>query len=868
GGPTLFLRVVFPQHKDPRTGELLTTYVRGERYATPGRWRQLVCRPTDKQIRSRIRQLRNQFNDPNITSSGMYVDRVLLSGRMDPGEVEIAIDELRFGPLVRARPVANADSRRVTPAVARENSDDVRLPFEFRLDRLLVAGYPFFPRMVAYHNESLDALKELGVNVVWVPRLNDAQLLSGLRRRGLWATATPPRARLRRGVITASTLPVPRFGAETSSILFWNAGTRIPSSARKEIITWLDNVRQADAVTDRPVMGDVVGSERIYSRHISMLGVSRHMLNTSFSFKQYRDWLIQKRTTARPGSFIWTWIQTEPSSAISRNRRAAGLPPIVIEPEQIRLQVYAALAAGCRGLGYWKTSRLDGDLPGARERRLVIAQLNLELELLAPWLSTGTVVSQRPFYVEPPALDKIGQRRLDFRSSARGQAQRAALLRARVAQVRRQAERTGELEAAVIRSEHGLLLLPIWYQTNAQFVPGRMTAKNATIIMRVPESASAWEVTTTGIHSLVHKRVTGGMQITIPQLDQTTAVIVSSNHKLIAQLRRRISGMAANSARFSIELARAKLKRVRVVDSALRKLGVGQPDAPQLLAKAAYSLQQAESSRRRGRYDSARLESNTTLQLLRILQRAHWDHAVESLSSPVSSPQTIAFQSLPEHWRLVALLGRSGNGKDVNLLRSGDFEDFDTMVAEGWKHRQNKVPGVVAAAELSPSGYKSNYALRLIAVPQTGTDPPVLVTRHPVTVTTPPMTVRSGQIVTVSGWVRVVSPITGSLDGAMLYDSIVGHVGAIRWKEKSAWHRFSLIRPVRKSGPFTLTMSLSGLGEVQFDNLQVTVHRPATRSVADRKRNAAPPRGSVFSRFNILNRLPKLPSIPGLRRSR
>ena len=248
------------------------------------------------------------------------------------------------------------------------------------------------------------------------------------------------------------------------------------------------------------------------------------------------------------------------------------------------------------------------------------------------------------------------------------------------------------------------------------------------------------------------------------------------------------------------------------------------------------------------------------MQSLRVLQRAHWNDAVRHLSSPVSSPHTICFQTLPDHWRMIARIGRVPVEADSNLLRSGNFEDIDTMVVEGWKHKQHRQEGIHAAAELvpesRPNSRKSKYCLRLVAVPATGSDPPAVIEHSPVQVTTPPLTVHSGQILHVSGWVRVAAPAVGNLDGAMVYDSLAGPAGALRWQEQTAWQPFQMIREVRQSGPFTVTFALNGLGELQLDDVRVVpLNLPTDPSPPA---SPADDRSKRSKAFDFLNRLPKL----------
>ena len=853
-GTVLLLRVVFPNQIDPSTGALASAYVRGTRYTAAGKWQQLECTTRDKQIQSVIRQLRDRLNNPRIDIRDSYVDLAVLTAPLQPGTVDFSIDDLRLKPVV-----APPEDLRIDPSSAANRVTITGPPVTLRLSRLQVEGRPFFPRMTAYHGESLQRLKQAGFNVIWVPNYKDTKLLTDLRQHHLWAAATPPRAVSESGrVLDARHASVIPFSRQTVPILFWNLGTDIPADARSEVGDWIRQIHGADHKFDRPIMADVVGAERIFSRRVDLLGISRNVLNTGFGFQDLRNWMLDKRKRAGAWSFTWTWVQTEPTPRLAEQRRSGGQTPIVIEPEQIRLLVYSSLAAGCRGLGFRKRSPLDGNAPGSRERELILSQLNLELALLEPWLATGRVETDGQAPVRVPARPSRKNR-----GRVNGGSQRSVLggLNTRRRRQKRRTPTTRispEIEAAIIRSSRGILLLPIWYQRNAQFVPGQMAANDVAIVVSgVDESSPAWEITTTSLKNLNRRRVPGGIEVRLPKFDQTAAVIFTSDQKLLQELRARIARTAKQSAQLSIALTRAKIARVAEVDAQIRKLGFGQPDAEQLLSSARALLGQAEYAARGARYDLAFEKSAGALQLVRILQRADWDRAVRRLSAAVSSPHTLCFQTLPDHWRMIARVGRSGK-QGKNLLRSGDFEDIDTMVGEGWQHRQNDVPGVRATAELYPTAQQGRYSLRLVAVPDVGTDPPSHIDQPPVTVVTPPVTVRSGQILHISGWVRVVSPIRGNLNGLMLYDNLLGSDAALRLHKRSEWQRFQLIRTVHRSGPLTLTAQLSGIGEVQLDDLRIVPYNPPVRP---RGPKATANGRDSSGAFGFLNR------IPGFRRS-
>ena len=841
-GATVWLRILFPGQRDPRTGDVLSTWLKGDVYKQTGQWQRLRCQTSDRRVREEIQLLRRRLDNPAIKASGLYVDQVMLTTHVDRSIRELFLDELEFGPIV-------SPSR--TEDVARSVAESDTSPVSFELGRLMVGGQPIFMRLLPDHAENIRVLRDSGTNVVWVPDWTKERRLQALRDEQMWAIAVPPQAvESESRVLDPERASLVPFARNTRSILGWYVGTRIPAANQDNLVSWAKQIRSADRLFQRPLLGDVTSGERVYSRHISMLGVSRHMLHTSFSFRQLREWLTRKRQSALPGTYVWSWIQTEASSKNLRSRKQAQRTPIVVEPEQIRLQVYAALAAGCRGVGYWKTSPLDAAEPGARERMLMISQLNMELRLLEDWLSTGRLMGHVPFTAQNTpgraspltsqtvgrtgtARDVAGRRGADLREVGDGQPE-------------------SQLEAAMIGSARGLLLLPIYYQDGAQFVPGTMVARDATIVVPgVAETATAYQVTTTGIHSLVSERTTGGMKVILRHLDQTAAIILTSDHRQKQALQRRAAEMAETSARVSIALARAKKQRVQEVIQRLNASTVAPTDTPRMMYQTGLLLDRAERAMNRGDYDAARQLSNTTMQLLRMQQRAHWERTVWRFESPVVSPHTVCFQTLPDHWELLREIGNSSQVHDGNLLPSGDFEDLNQMLAAGWQHSQQALPGIHAGVELHSNAKQGRYSLRLFAQPVSETRLPKLISQPPVTVVSPPIEARAGQILHISGWVRVLAAGEGSLDGAMLYDSIAGPAGALRWRQRSGWKRFELIREVVQSGPVTLTFNLTGTGEIQLDDLQVIHHdgKPRTASSEPVKPAADSRRWPFIERF-------------------
>lgn len=881
------VRVVFPRQTDPLTnGAQLKTVLYGDSYTKTGSWQELTVQTTKKAIEEQARRLRAELRPTSLDLRQPVVDRVVLEFSLEAGTTELLLDELRFGPIVQ--PVAKSEMQIV------QNAEEVApWPVSFQLDRLLVNGRPFFPRMLPYHGERLDGLRDAGFNAIWIPDAEDLALQRELKQQGMFAIATPPRLRASSGSpldnSAAGLLPIPR---ECDNVLAWNVGVALPSDAQREVLPWISQVKSADRERHRPIMADVTGGERIWSRYVNMLAASRNVLNSATSFKSNRESLDQHRKLARPGTFLFTWLPTEALPEVAAQRQAAGRIPIIIEPEQLRLGAYSALAAGCRGLGFSVSESLDSTAPGADERRLAIAQLNLELALLEDFLAAGSLVEQRQFEITAPAGSAINSHKVAFRNSAISRADKEARLAAYKSAVLRESRILSELEAAVFRTDKATLLLPIWYENDAQFVPGQLAAPGATIdVAGVSDTASAWEVTTTRVINLSSEPIPGGRKVRLPTFDTTTAIVVTSDKSVIADLKRKMEAMQAQSARNWLELAKAKLNRVRIADDELTKLGAGQPDAPLLLDRARRLIQEAESIfpgealdraiaqareggqrkspnspdvvQLRKKFDEATHRSQAALQALRILQKAHWETATHRLVSPVGSPHTLCFQTLPDHWRLIERLGKSATRGSENLFAKGDIEvlDFAALSRAGWQ-QTTPSSGVRAAVQVLAATGREGRCLRLVATPETNSDAPSVIDTPPLTVTAPPIPVRAGQVLHISGWVRLSSAITGSLDGVTLSDNLTGSSGAWHWREKREWQRFEMLREAYVDGPFVLTMTLHGLGDVQFDDLQFIAHDPPGESALATHSEPAAGSEPKPTRFDFWRRLPKFQQRP------
>ncbi|MDA0281879.1 MAG: hypothetical protein O3B86_00875 [Planctomycetota bacterium] len=659
-GAILATRMVFPHQKHPGTGQILTAWLRGDLYSKTAQWQTLRATARRDELRERITRLRAEFSTVSLDLKDAYIDRAILLVGLQTGTTELLIDDLHWTGYA-------APQQNIIRTSAAQPSGSQRSNVNMRLDRLIVDQRPSLLRLAPHHDETPERLGEMGITAVWINDYTDAARIANLGSAGIWSIATPPRGRVSGSDHDGTDVPsLDDFGPQYDGILAWYLGTRIPPGVRDELTTQVRLIRAADRLTQRPIIGDIGGLERSYSRLLDGVGLTRHPLQTAFPLYDYRQFLTQKRRLLRPGTFVTTWVQTEPES----NGNSFPDPVPVIEPEQIRQLAWTGLSAGARGIGYWKRTSFGDRFPGAKERDLAIAITNQEIALLEPWLAAWTVLEHQRIAI-PVESSHVQQNPNDFGGSneIRQARELARLERTKLQAGRLRSETDNDssnvIEMAIMNSPNGQLLIPLWYQQDAQFVPGQMATRTLDIVIPgVPDTATIWNVSTTDVSTVPRQSGSTGARITLENFDQLATLVISTDPNWGSILRNQINQISDRNARLWYELASEKFRRVQGVDAELQHLGYGIPDGPQLLARASEHLaaaaarltDDADNSRKvalasfQTSYGATtsipefvRIQCQGALQSLRILQRIHWEAAVAERSSAISSPYTISF---------------------------------------------------------------------------------------------------------------------------------------------------------------------------------------------------------------------------------
>ncbi|MBN2580272.1 MAG: hypothetical protein JXB10_14880 [Pirellulales bacterium] len=821
-GAALLARVVLPRTLDRRTQRPVATLLGGTSYNDVGRWQQLRVSDVPQLLTRQIQMLRTQLG-PEVDGREAYVDAVFLHLYGGPGVANVWIDDLdvagyvglgptaaegnaggggRTGP--PANPVSLTPPRRL-PAGASANLPAPAPSFspspasheiKFSGSILSIDGHAFFPRAIEYRGEPLGYLKQLGFNTIWLSQVPGPELLEEATRWGLWVVCPPPRPR-------AGQPPAPgRSPIEVEKtydpVLMWNLGDQLAAEQLEATRIGSRQIRAADVRMARPLICRPIAESRGYSRLVDFLLIDRRPVGTSLEMSDYGTWLRRQPLLARPGTPVWTTLQTQLAESWQRQvaalstlpppnhdvasgeGRGEGPPSDAVDYEQLRLMAYAAVASGTRGLLFLSSRPLNAPDPAARQRAVALELLNLELAMLEPWGAAGKFVAT--------------------------------------------AESTpNTVEGTVLRTEHARLLLPLTFAPGAQYTVGASAVPQlALTVPGVPEACNAYEMTPIGLQPLGHKRVAGGTRIDFNRFALTTQVLLANDPLILAGVTRRVAELGRRAGQLQRELAAEKLQRLQTLIPTLGLKTSAGPKSGQWLDAAAKSLQDCDRQLAANDLSVATRSSAYALLLLRQAERSYWEFAAAKVDSPVTSPPAVSFATLPLHWRLIEWIGAARFGP--NRLAGGDFEDFQQMMNLGWRHGVYPGPDLRAEAALAPGcAHAGKLGLRLSVMAQQPENAPVMIESATEWFASPPLPVTAGQVLCVHGWINVPRPVTGSVDGLMIYDSLGGEALAQRVGKTTGWQEFALYRIAPQDGALTMIFALTGLGEAWIDDVQVQV---------------------------------------------
>ena len=754
-----------PRANDPQTGRPFRLLIPGPSYDEPGLWQKLSLSKTPQLLERQVRVLRAKMTASQpVDTRGAYLESLVLNIFGGPGTTQVWIDQIEIDGSVPPAAVERV------PGGGLDLSDPPPLTPQDRpqlkVNTLQVQGRPFFPRVIEHCGETFELCQELGFNTIYLAVTPTDDQLHEARRLGLWLICPPPEQ-------------IQHISRDDQRILGWFCGDDV--SERPLGQGGLNQIRRDDPC-QRPLIAGAGQNQWVASRQIDILLRTRQPLGTSFELAHFGSWLQDSTRLVRPGAPFWSVVQTQlPDGVVRQLNQLLGQPSelsLSVEGEQMRQLALASLAAGARGLWFRSRHSLNADDPDAHLRRLLLQRLNLELLLAAPWAKGGQRVGE------------VAGQNPDYRVVA-------------------------------LSTERSRLLIPHRTAAHSQLVCPASSDGNRLVVAGVPDSIEVFLLSPVGLQPVRHQRISGGLRLETDPLDSDALILLTQDPLVVSHLNRVIARIRERAAELEYQIADVQLQQVKQ-----RSAGPG-ADADRVAA----GLEEAQASLQNCRQ---LLQSQDAVSAYRFARQAQlalsrvrtilWSCEIQPYGSPLAHPAGAAFAL--SRWIRSTALPLADEAWSTNLLAEGECEQLDCMLAHGWRQHQAAPEPLRTYVALSPrEPHSGKNCLRLRAEPGSRVDSAGVLESPPVWINTAPVTVRPGQIVRISGWIRIDQPIQGSPDGCLISDSISGPDLALRWHATRGWQPFQMFRAIDQHGHLTVTIALSGLGEVWLDDLRICTLR-------------------------------------------
>ncbi|GHT22491.1 hypothetical protein FACS189419_05110 [Planctomycetales bacterium] len=711
---------------------------------------------------------------------------------------------------------------------------------------LSIDDVPVGVRAVEYRGEPLEFLRKLEFNAVWLKEPpNDAIRLEA-QKAGIWLICPPPSNAELEPAKTFENRPqthrTQTLDSSYDNVLAWNLGDECSSARYQSDAQRAQVLQNADRTKRRPLLCTARSGMYDYSRTCEILMMPKVPLWSSLDMLDLYKWQRLYPSLARPDTSFWATVQTQPSAKLAEQWTLyEGSPSYLcaLSYEQIKIQIYSALAAGCRGVLYLSETPLTNNDPETEFRRAAVELANWELQLVEEWFAAG-----RPLNIAQSNVKSMC--------------------------------------SAVIQSGRSRLLVPMFQERNAQNAAGPSVAGNVRyVISGIPETYNAYHLVPGRLMPMEAKRVAGGMQIELEEANLNSLIFFGEDDAVYAQVGQRAKLMGARAAYLACHLAELQLAATEQVFTALKRAKdtnsipvrpedslplLSLPEQESMLKTTKESLDFAKTLVSRNPPDYARgyLQAERSTRGLRFTARDLWQEAMRHEANPCMTPVSVSFAVLPMY---LSMYQRSVGAKLGNSrLVGGDFEGRTTLEQFGWEATAHRVEGaMVARRDILPEAkHGGQTGLQLVVVPSDKSNVPAMLETVPLWVTTPPITVRSGEMLCTTGWIRIPQKLQSTADGLMIFDSFGGESMALRFLETNGnWKQFVFYRIAPADGNYYVLFALNGFGEVHLDDIQTAAVQFLPQNTSAPSAQSVPPAQSP-SLMQRLNPFQYLPPVPGM----
>jgi hypothetical protein len=776
-GVRIFGRVVLPSDIDPETKAPSFVLVPGTIFDEPDHWQRLELLHMIPAIEQQARVLRVLSRRP-VSLDGAYLERVVVNLLGSPGRSEVFLDQLEIAP-VPTEALAGwtkGESSRKGAAGAQAGAQAKKAKAlahgSIRLDRNLLEKKGDDGRWRAWLPTAIDApgaspvkLRLAGFDVLVDDMKSEPERMRAAIDKGALLMA-------RVGGAAGDDDPQTLIEEVISyplrrEVAFWHVGDhlgRLRDTRRREAQLaktreTIAALRGLDDDESTTTLGNVDGELSLYARApsgLDMIGIAPRLWGSAQDPWENYTYLNQRKLlTVRSnlGGLFWAWIPASTPPEVMKNIWGDDTPPSwgtpPVQPTQLRIMTYMALANGYRGLGFTGDATLTRSGGAGRALWIEMSFLNLEIDLVEQILAQNETKIRDYSVFDPPPLP--------VPSNA------TQLANKRPTPTKEQTPRPGMIASAVpLIDRKGALLLVAEYAGGAQYQPPQLSADEVVITPNLPEGALAFEISPGEVKVLKLERTPGGRQITLKEFDTTSMILCTGDVAMYERLRTIVEGVRPWAVPLAIEQAEILLEAVTEINGRLaadghqfmskvdlerrRQAGIDgkPPDVPDLLAQSQTNITNAREAWERQDYAGAWAEARRASRPLRIIMHGHWAQANVALNKaaktfypkrpgeeedddlaaikpkkktdrpklprnppllvmPIACPPCISFFTLPEHYIWVDWIkGMPGYRFGRNRVPSGDFENPRSLADAGWVDLSYATDGLLGKVSIAP----------------------------------------------------------------------------------------------------------------------------------------------------------------------
>lgn len=771
-------RVVFPRSAHPATHNPITEVLLGTPNEGGGRWSTSTITAVPAQFNERVQYLKTKFG-AGVDLRDAYIDAVVLSVYSDPGTIKIKVDDLRIEGMVSP----------TSPPIVQERTMDGGLQVQATLpvQEQLRALQASVPRWIVYNGESLHHLKSLGFTAIITNNPNDPLVAEQALASQMGVIAQPP-----------DLVPTEELSTSYRHIQGWLLGTTLDRSNLDSSRLLASRLTRFPQWLARPIVGEAMEMYGQYSRMSDSLAVPLPLPTRIRSASEAAQIMqTELRPLAGRSSALVSIVTQMPDewfvqkAIANRALRANVSSSFDYDLLQVRLQFYRSMMQGARGFIFRSarsSSPLDSGEITSQKRGEGYASINLDIDLLMPWIQAGqstwrTIPTDSPNHT-----------------------------------------------ATVLETPKSQLAIIVASGPMDQICSVAPTTERLKVTLPVSgQMRSVYRITHGELELMRPEQTPGGWQVVIENPAMIEQIVSAADALPLTYLRDKLSqpeiatGLVSSRIDMSaqaIELAQLSMNSQRVPTNDPRWEEIKRAESHQRSSMILL---------KRSNIPQAMKAADQALMTAQRVVRSSWDEATSQFGAFQSTPLLASPLSLPIHWEFIRLLaGRNAQNLSVPGI---PFRDTTQLYESQWQVDRRLIENVQSDCLIGSNGPDGLPSLVITTRAMQGQPIPSGYGGAVMRVSSPPISAPAGAMIHVEGLVRIQSPAGETQSGLLVSDSLggesLGQLISSADASQYEWRRFDLIRFVTEDRAMRIHFETRGEMRAEVSNITAKMIMPS-----------------------------------------